>query len=74
LPLPPADELCIFLSYKNKEVVAYTENAKKVEFYVDGHLFYVDNDPPFKIRIDEGHLVKGVAYGKNSYVWDEIFI
>ncbi len=74
LPLPPAEELFIYLSYPNNgEVEAYAENAEKVEFYVDGNLAYVDENPPFKMIIDSKgeHVVKAIAYKNNVEAWDE---
>ena len=38
LPLPPVDEICVFVSYENGKIKAYAENADKVEFYVDEKL------------------------------------
>lgn len=72
LPLPPIEELCIFLHKEENKVVAYVENAKKVEFYVDGKLYYEDKEPPYEIEVN-GKRVKAVAYGK-GYAWDEIRI
>ncbi|MBC7081689.1 MAG: hypothetical protein H5T44_05560 [Thermoplasmatales archaeon] len=44
-------------------------NAEKVEFYVDGVLKEVDNDPPFSFKLDEkigSHTVEAFAYkGEN---------
>ncbi|MEM2935097.1 MAG: hypothetical protein QXF32_01885 [Candidatus Thermoplasmatota archaeon] len=74
LPLPPMEELFIYLRYKNGEVNAYVENAEKVIFYVDGELYAIENEPPFKISINDGklHVIRGVAIKGKASVWDEI--
>ncbi|MBC7128717.1 MAG: hypothetical protein H5T45_03180 [Thermoplasmatales archaeon] len=74
LPLPPMEELFIYLRYKSGEVNAYVENAEKVIFYVDGEIYAVENEPPFKISINDGksHVIRGVAIKGKASVWDEI--
>lgn len=74
LPLPPMEELFIYLRYSSGEIIAYVENAEKVIFYVDGDLYEIKNEPPFKISINDGkmHVVKAVALKGNAEAWDEI--
>jgi len=75
LPFPPAEELFIYLSHQNREVKAYVENAERVEFYVDGSLAFIDENPPFKMTIDNGrHIVRAIAYKNNAKAWDERII
>ena len=72
-PLPPQQELFILVSYDNKTIKAYAENARKVEFYVDGSLIASLNQPPFEVKMDlKGqHFIKAVAFNGNAKAWDE---
>lgn len=73
LPFPPANELCVFINKNGREIEAYVENAEKVEFYVNGEFYFVDDKPPFKIELSEGkYIIKTIAYDKyGNYAWDE---
>ncbi|MEM1513509.1 MAG: hypothetical protein QXW78_05745 [Candidatus Thermoplasmatota archaeon] len=76
LPLPPMEELFIYLRYTDGEVNAYVENAEKVIFYVDGEVYEIKNEPPFKISVNDGkaHIIKAIAIKGNAKAWDEIFL
>ncbi len=76
LPLPPMEELYVYLRYANGEISAYVENAEKVMFYVDGELYAVKNEPPFKISINDGktHVVRAIALKGNAEAWYEIVL
>ncbi|HEC76063.1 MAG TPA: hypothetical protein ENI33_02245 [Thermoplasmatales archaeon] len=75
LPLPPPNELYVYVNPpSNGEIEAYAENAEKVEFYIDGNLFSVDYNPPFKIKYDmKGeHIIKAIAFdGNGGEAWNE---
>ncbi|HDN96238.1 MAG TPA: hypothetical protein ENG71_04150 [Thermoplasmatales archaeon] len=73
LPLPPAEELYVELGINGNQIEAYAENAEKVEFYVEGELYFIDSEPPFKFNFDlQGkHVIKAIAYSSNAYAWDE---
>lgn len=75
LPLPPPNELYVYINPpSDNEIEAYAENAEKVEFYIDGNLFSVDNSPPFKIKYEmKGeHIIKTVAFdGEGGEAWSE---
>ena len=76
LPLPPMEELFIYLRNNGGEINAYVENAEKVIFYVDGEIYAIKNEAPFKISINDGekHVVRGVALRGNAEAWDEIIL
>ena len=78
LPLPPAEELCLYLYTVQKgEIEAYTENTEKVEFYVDNELVSVDYEAPFKIDIDieNHHVIKAIGYdGNGGEAWDKMVL
>ena len=78
LPLPPVEEMYVYLQPpQNNTIEAYTENAVRVDFYIDGEFFVSDDEKPFRMNYNMTgeHVVKAIAYSpNNSYTWDERII
>ncbi|RLF46906.1 MAG: hypothetical protein DRN29_03950 [Thermoplasmata archaeon] len=74
LPLPPAEELYVYLQpLQGKIVEATVENAERVDFYIDGSFYESIDEPPFRIKLDMNgkHIVKAIAYRNNAEAWHE---
>ncbi|RLF33626.1 MAG: hypothetical protein DRM98_01935, partial [Thermoplasmata archaeon] len=49
-----------------------TEDVKKVEFYINGELKYIDNEQPFIYRLNERSFFKKTRIMVKSYVSEKI--
>jgi hypothetical protein len=59
----------------NTKIKTQSQNTNRVEFYVDGHLYFIDEEPPFEWELDcyfGLHTIETYAYNGHSVSKDVI--